>query len=161
MAARKRKRRRPKPPELTLEELNQQLDAYSDRVSNQVRTINLGVLGVVWLLLLKQHDVEKIAGRISERGLLCLALACIIVFGLDILQYKFAERAVEDAFSRAEQSASKKAAYVEDSFDYQAQIWCYRLKLLLTGGNALGLLVLVGYALCSATLGVENPPRAP
>jgi len=132
---------------LTLDELNEELDGYSERVSTQLRTINLGVLGIVWLLLLKQHDVERIATQISERGLLCLALACIIVLGLDILQYKFAERAVDDAFNRAEQSPSKKAAYYEDSFDYQAQIWCYRLKLLLTAGNALGLLVLVGYAL--------------
>jgi hypothetical protein len=145
--ARKRHRRRRATPELTLDELNKQLEAYSDRVSTQLRTINLGVLGITWLLLLKQHDVERLATRISERGLLCIALICIIVLGFDILQYRFAERTVEDAFDRAENSASKKAAYYADSFNYQAQLWCYRLKLTITGLNALALIVLVGFAL--------------
>lgn len=146
MADRKQRRRR-SDPELTLEELNQQLDAYSDRVSTQLRTINLGVLGITWLLLSKQHDLTEIASRIPQRGLLCIALACIMTLGFDILQYRFAERAVEDTFDRAEKSASKKAAYYADSLAYRAQNWCYRLKVTITGLNALALIALVGRAL--------------
>jgi hypothetical protein len=143
----KKRRRRQSEPELTLDELNRQLDAYSDRVSTQLRTINLGVLGITWLLLLKQHDVSDVAGRISQRGLLCIALTCIVTLGFDILQYWFAERAVEDAFDRAEKSESKKAAYYADSFAYRAQNWCYRLKVTITGLNALALIAFVGIAL--------------
>lgn len=146
MPAKKRRRRRPE-PELTLEELNSQLAEFSDRVSTQLRTINLGVLGLTWLLLLKQSDVQQIAARISERGLLCIALTCILTLGLDILQYWFAERAIGDAFERAEKSESRKAAYHADSFAYRAQDWCYRLKVTLTGLSALALITLVGLAL--------------
>jgi type IV secretory pathway TraG/TraD family ATPase VirD4 len=72
---------------------------------------------------------------------------CIITLGFDILQYKFGERVVDDAFDRAEKSASKKAAYYADSFAYRAQNWCYRSKVTITALNALTLIVLVGRAL--------------
>jgi hypothetical protein len=143
----KKRRRRQSESELTLEELNKQLDAYSDRVSTQLRTINLGVLGITWLLLLKQHDVSEVAGRISQGWLLCIALTCIITIGFDILQYSLGERAVEEAFDRAEKSESKKAAYDAESLTYRAQKWCYRLKVSITGLNALTLIGLVGIAL--------------
>jgi hypothetical protein len=132
---------------LTLDELNDELDACSRSISTQLRTINFGVLGVAWVLLLKQHDVGRIADNISERGLLCVALACIVFLIADLLQYVFGERAADEAFDRAEKSESQTASYHEESFDYRAQLCCYRFKLWLTCTTAFGLLVLVGWAL--------------
>ena len=147
MATKRRKRRAYSSTHLTLEELDKQLDAYSDRISTQLRTLNLGILGIVWLFLVKQQDVEKIAMKIPEKGLICIALGCIFVLCLDLLQYVFGERTVDEAFERAEQSASKTAAYHPDTFDYRAQLWCYTLKRIITGINAVALVVLIGRAL--------------
>jgi hypothetical protein len=147
VTAKRRKRRIYPSTNLTLEELDKQLDAYSDRISTQLRTLNLGILGIVWLFLVKQHDVEKIAIKIPEKGLICIALGCIFVLCLDLLQYVFAERTVDEAFERAERSASKTAAYHPDTFNYRAQLWCYALKRIITGINAAALVVLVGRVL--------------
>lgn len=133
--------------ELTLADLAKELDTYSTQISTQLRTVNLGTLGLTWLLLLKKDEVSAIADRISERALFAVALACVGALLVDFLQYLFAEKAVDDAYERAAASETKTAGYDDASFPYRAQLWCYRVKLVLTFAATGALLILLGYGL--------------
>jgi hypothetical protein len=135
--------------EPTLERLSKELDTYSDRISTQLRTVTLGVLGVTWLLLLKGEEVLAVSSRIPEKALLGIALSCVVALVVDLLQYLLAEKAVEDTFDRAGVSETRTAAYDRASWTYRAQLWCYRLKMFLTIGSAGTLVFFVGKALLS------------
>ena len=134
-------------PELTQDELAKELDTYSSQISSQLRTVNLGTLGLTWLLLLKKDEVSTIATKIPEKALLGVALACLIALLVDFAQYLLAEKSVDDAYERAAASATKTASYDESSFPYRAQLWCYRAKLVITFVAATFLLILLAYAL--------------
>jgi hypothetical protein len=133
--------------ELTLSELRSELNALSDKISTQLRAVNLGVLGLVWLLLLKKAEVQTLAASIPETTLLLIALFCIVALLLELLQYLLGEWVVDRAYDVAEASASKTTSYDADSFAYRGQAWCYHLKKLLTVGAALWLVVEIGRAL--------------
>lgn len=134
--------------ELSLDELAKQLDDYSDRISTQVRTVNLGVLGLTWLLLLPSSDVHA-AFTVPRRALLAVTLCCILAILAEFGQYLLGERTVDETFNRAEKSSTKSAAYDAATLSYRGQLVCYRAKLLLTFAAAGILLLVVGNALLS------------
>lgn len=138
---------RPQPAGLTTAQLNEQLDAYSARTSANLRSLVLGVLGLAWLLLLNNPDLRAITSRISEYTLLGIAGLCVVALALDVVQYLFAESAVEDAFDRAEKSGTGMASYNQALFAYRAQLWCYKGKQIVAGMATLLLLLSLGRAL--------------
>jgi hypothetical protein len=60
---------------LTLAQLGKELDTYSVAISTQVRTINLGVLGLSWLMLLGDEKLANVAPKLSHPALMAIALA--------------------------------------------------------------------------------------
>ena len=131
---------------LTTTQLNEQLDAYSERNSTNLRSLVLGNLGLTWILLLGK-DETIITASISDYTLLWIAGFCVLALCMDVLQYVFGEHAVEDAFDRAEKSDSKTARYNRKLFSYRAQLWSYRAKQVLAALATLLLLVTLGRAL--------------
>ena len=131
---------------LTKSELNQQLDAYSERTSTNLRALVFGDLGLTWLLILRSSETQSINDRISEYTLYTVAGLCVLALALDVLQYLYAEQAVEDAFDRAERSPTGTAKYDDELFSYRAQRYCYDWKQYFTGFATLLLLVSLGMA---------------
>jgi hypothetical protein len=132
-------------------DLAKELDTYSGAVSTQLRTINLGILGLVWLLLLRKEEMAWLAQRIPQKALLSVALVCLVELVLDLAQYLFAEKVVESAFDRASASSNGMADYDEHSFVYRSQLFCYRAKLLLTFAAALACVGLIIGALLAGS----------
>lgn len=132
---------------LTLAQLGKELDTYSVAISTQVRTINLGVLGLSWLMLLGDEKLANVAPKLSHPALMAIALACLLALVLDLGQYLLGERAVLAAFDDANKSEQGSAEYNEASFAYRAPFWCYRAKLVLTLMAAAMLIALVSHAL--------------
>src|SRR6266480_2081760 len=113
---------------LSLQQLREELNTYSDRISTQLRTVNLGVLGLAWLLLLKKDELATLASTISEEAVFGIALCCIVALLVDLSQYLLAEWVTDEAFDRAEKSETKTTTYDAESIAYRAQLWCYHLK---------------------------------
>ncbi len=132
------------------DDLAKELDTYSTTVSTQLRTINLGILGLVWLLILRKEEIAWLAQRISEKALLLVALVCLLELVVDLAQYLFAEKVVENAFDRADSSPDQRADYDDKSFIYKAQLFCYHAKLVLTFAAALACVALIVGALLAA-----------
>jgi hypothetical protein len=132
---------------LTLDELGKELDTYSAAISTQVRTINLGVLGLSWLMLLGDEKVAAVASNLSRPVLLGICLVCLLALVVDLSHYLLGKRAVDATFDAAARSEDRVAAYDLTSFSYRAAFWCYRLKLVLALVGAATLIVLVGRAL--------------
>ncbi len=143
----------PNPKEVSLDELAKTLDDYSETISKQVRTINFGILGLAWFFLLPRID-EHVAIALPRPMLLWITITCVLAILLEFAQYLLAERSVEEAFNRAEKSPTNSAEYNEKSFAYQAQLWCYRAKLVLTFVSAVLFVVTLGHALFDVSTGI-------
>lgn len=136
----------PKTAGLTPEDLAKELDTYSTTISTLVRTINLGVLGLAWLLLLRDEKLARLANAIPERALLTVSAACVVAMVLELAQYVLAERSVESTFQKAEENGVADG-YDVDSWSYRGQYWCYKAKVWVTGLAALSLVALVFMAI--------------
>lgn len=131
----------------SLSELGKELDTYSGAISSQLRTVNFGILGLVWVLLLRKAEMAWLAQRIPEKALLGVALASLLGLVLDLVQYLFAEKVVDEAFDRATKSPEGRAEYDDRSLAYRSQFVCYRAKLVLTFASVLACLGLIAGAL--------------
>ena len=123
------------------------LDTYSAAISTQVRTINLGVLGLSWLMLVGDEKMGKLAAKVSHPALLAISLVCLLALVFDLAQYLFGRRTVDAAFDAAAASESRSAAYDTTSSSYRGAFWRYRFKLVLTLLGAMTLIALVARAL--------------
>jgi hypothetical protein len=131
----------------TLEELAKELDTYSAAISAQVRTINVGILGLSWLMLLGDEKLARVSSKIPPGFLLGISVVCVLALVFDLSQYLFGRTAVDATFDAAAKSADRSAAYDMTSFSYRAAFWCYRFKLVLTLAGAAALMVLVAHVL--------------
>jgi hypothetical protein len=133
--------------ELSLDDLAKELDTYSTAISTQLRTINLGVLGLTWLLLLRAGDVSKLAQQLPARALLGIAVTSLLALVFDLVQYLLAESAVNRAYDNAARSESRTAAYDEKWLAYRGARRCHELKLIMTLSAASVLIGVLFYAL--------------
>lgn len=69
------------------DEVLEDLNFSSDRISNQVRTLSLGVLALVWLFLSGNTDVAGLDMLSYRYQLVCIGILVIIVMLLDLGQY--------------------------------------------------------------------------
>jgi hypothetical protein len=140
--ARSKRRRKQAAEELSQDELANELDDYSDRVSTQVRTIAFGVLGFTWVLLVPRPDTSVLV-TVPKNALILITLACILAILAEFCQYLLGEKTTDETFDRAAaKGPTGKAAYNAAAFSYKGQLFFYRLKLCLALGAA-GFLVLL------------------
>jgi hypothetical protein len=139
--------RRASSNKFTLDELADELNTLSSLISTQVRTLNLGVLGVTWLLLLKSKDLKHIANAVPPRGLLAVAVGCLLALVLDFTQYLLAHRLVSSTYDKAEADPTKTADYDPGDIFYRAQKCAYYAKMVFTFGAAITLVSIVGAAI--------------
>jgi hypothetical protein len=132
---------------LTSDDLRKELDTYTAEISTRVRTINLGILGLAWLLLLRDSDLARLLNAISDWALLAVVGACLLALVLDLVQYLFGEAAALEAQRDADKHHGKTQGYDEESFVYRANRWCYWLKLVITLGAAAVFVYLIGVAM--------------
>jgi hypothetical protein len=132
---------------LTADDLRKELDTYTAEISTRVRTINLGILWLAWLLLLRGSDMARLLNAVSDWALLGVAGACLLALVLDLVQYLFGEAAALEAQRDADQHDGKTEGYDEKSFAYRANRCCYWLKIAITLGAAAAFVYLIGAAM--------------
>jgi hypothetical protein len=131
-------------------------------LSTQTRTISLGVLALVWLLV--SGTQQPLSSRFDcySSPLLWVAFVCVIGLLLDFLQYVFmlieADRALKSALAAKKAS---EAGYDEGDALRVLQTGCFWGKLLVTGFAALWLLTIMLSALTTPHKPAAVPPAPP
>ena len=70
-----------------LEDIYQELDWLTDRLSTEVRTVALGVLALAWGLLMSDKGPDQAVVLSRKWHLLFIGGSCVFVMFLDYLQY--------------------------------------------------------------------------
>jgi hypothetical protein len=125
-----------------LEELYEDLNFATDRISSQVRTLTFGVLALVWLFLSGNKDapILKIGSR---EPLVVIAGLCIATLLLDAAQYWGMYRSARKLLRDAEAARETEAEYDERTPMRILQQVCFWAKQLLAAIAALWLIALI------------------
>ena len=100
----------------TKKEVIEQMDWLTDRMSNQIRTVGLGVLALTWGLLIGGTDAAKAIGNRHHKGLLMVGVLVVISMFLDFLQYRFGYQNVRKLYKSMVASGAEEAKYQRDPF---------------------------------------------
>ena len=122
----------------------ERLDALTDRLSTQVRTIALGILALAWALLSGRSDAAESVSGMWKSHLVFVAWLSILVMFLDFLQYVAGYRDTRNLLDRMEREGKDEAQYNEKSFWRKARESFFISKQLVLGLAVLWLLVIVG-----------------
>lgn len=118
----------------------------SEALSSQVKTIALGVLAIVWLLLggTEQELSDKFACYTTP--LLWIAFVCVVALLADFMQYVFA--LIESDFAlkaSLKATRSEDAGFDEGSVLRKLSVTCFIIKLVTAAAAALWLLsIMIG-----------------
>jgi hypothetical protein len=125
----------------SLDDVIEELQFVSNRISEQTRTIALSVLAVVWLFVASGEDAPVLPTPPSKNLLLAaggLAFLCLL---LDYLQYVLGYFATDHVRKTAEKAGTTDALYEYGD-------WRYRMRTGLFWGKQA---VVLGSVACLAT----------
>jgi len=95
------------------EEVIQQMDWLSDRLSSQVRSVALGILALTWGLLI---GADSIPGAINPSHLLFVGLLAILAMSCDFLQYAAGYRNARRLYMEMRTTGAPEAGYPVDFY---------------------------------------------
>jgi len=128
----------------SLEKIIEELQFISNRISEQVRTISISVIAIVWLFLAGGNDAPPVLPSTPNKCLLfiggSLALASLLI---DYFQYLFAYINSDQVRRKAENTNKKKATYNYTSFLYILRTASFWLKQILTVAAVVFLVIAV------------------
>ena len=123
----------------TKQSVMENLDWVTDRLSNQVRTVAIGVLALSWGLLVGNSTAAK---AVSEQQLLMIGLLAVVVMFCDFLQYVFGYQNTFRLYQSMQQQGLETARYPDDWF-YRGRKFCFYAKQWLAGASVVWLGALV------------------
>jgi hypothetical protein len=117
-----------------LEDIIEELQFLSDRISTQVRTIAVSLVVLVWALLMGGKDAPFTPSAVERSRLLAVAVLAIAAMFADYLQYFFGYLSADSTRKTAEAAPSKSADYKYDDPRYQLRgglFWGKQLLLVI------------------------------
>jgi hypothetical protein len=115
---------------MKIEELYQELQFLSDRLSTQVRTVALSVIALVWLFVAGASQLTSLPAMPSRQALLRIAALALASLVFDYLQYVFGYLAANALRKTAERGGAKSAEYDYADWRYRARSALFWLKQL-------------------------------
>lgn len=119
------------------------LDWVSNRISEQVRRIALGVLAMAWLFLAGGSNAPNIHMPGPARALLAIAGLAVAALLCDYIQYLAGYVAASKVRRVAEGGGGEKASYSTHGGWYRLRSVLFWVNQVLAGGATIWLLVLV------------------
>lgn len=132
----------------TRAEARQRLDAISAQISTLVRTLAIGVLAIVWLVLSGDKSAAPIFLYLSVWQLVAIAILCLCSIALDLSQYLVGYSQELSAYKSADASTDK-ISYDKQSWQYSLRESFFWLKQALCLIAAAWLVIALGAALIS------------
>ena len=115
----------------------------SDRISTQVRTVALGLLGITWGLLIGKSDVAvEIASSIGK-NLMAIGGIAIFTMFLDFLQYFFGYWYTNNLIKEMEKANEKEGNYRYSDLKYRLRIFMFWSKQISLIAGVLWLFVVL------------------
>lgn len=102
----------------SINDVIEELQFLSDRISTQVRTIAIGLLAITWAILVGDSSFLRKLSEGLGKSLLLIALLCIFVLLLDFLQYVTSYIYV-DKVRRSAEDGKTKAQTNEDGSEIE------------------------------------------
>ncbi|GAB3366951.1 hypothetical protein GCM10027431_09760 [Lysobacter rhizosphaerae] len=127
-----------------IKEISAERSAASAALSTQSKTIALGVLAIVWLLLGGTQATLTAKFACYEKPLLWVAIICVVSLVLDFLQYLFS--LIESHFALKHTLDSDdvdEAGWEEGHILRKLATACFAAKLLTAAGAAFWLLTIM------------------
>jgi len=113
------------------DDLLEELDWISDKISSQIWTLNLGILGTTWSLLVTSTSISE-AFRFRTSDALPLISLCILALVAQMLQYLSGYITARQNLQRLELQRSDEFKYDKTGFFYRLREWCFQGKSVLT-----------------------------
>ena len=108
-----------------------QLTKMSDKISEQVRAVCLGILAVTWGLLVGDSGIAKAISNQLKGSLLAIGVAAIMVMVLDFLQYVAGYFDTLLIFNDAQARNATEASWDSGSFLYRMRQFCFYFKQVM------------------------------
>src|SRR5437016_144779 len=108
----------------TKDKILDDLNFVTDRISTQVRTLALGVLGFVWGIIISDSQIAKSIAQPLNAQLLGIAGGALLTMLLDFLQYVAGYVNTASVLT-----AIERINATEGSYDYKS--WGFRLRRFL------------------------------
>jgi hypothetical protein len=124
------KKESPDPKKDVLKDVLEDQNFNSDRLSQQVRLIALGLLAVVWALLI----TTQVQVPLSRRGLIMVACLAILAMLFDLVQYAIGYESSRRTYEAIEHGTAR--GYPRKSALYQARqafFWAKQIVVMLAG----------------------------
>lgn len=117
------------------EEIIEEVQFLSDRLSTQIRYIVFGILATVWGFYISDHLVIKLAVSKFSNQLIWLMILSTLVLVIDYLQYLSGYLIGTNLIKQLEKSSKNEGAYDEKSLGYRFRIWAFVIKQIFAGIN--------------------------
>lgn len=127
----------------TLLEIYKDLDAVTDKISTQVRTITVGTLAMTWLFLSHDKSAPSLSATTHVVQLMCIATLCVLTLLEDLLQYQAGYFSSRNTQLAAERTGEAETSYKSNSFSYRARIFFFWAKQTTSIAAAVWLIVLL------------------
>lgn len=133
----------------TFDKINEEAAFLSNRLSEQTRTIAVGVLALVWIFVAAgdKPPIEVPPGRGVLVAAASLAIGSML---LDYMQYLFGYLATRRVLDEAERSLAKEAQFNYESTFYKARGWFFWGKQ----GACVAAVLLLLWAVVKGALGI-------
>ncbi len=120
-----------------LKDIIKELQFLSDRISTQVRSIAIAMIGLVWVLLVGGDKTIKLGAFWRTQVLVSGILALGAMF-LDFLQYFFGYLLTNDLRQQLEASGKEEG-------EFNPREWRYRLRIFAFWAKQVVLLIALGW----------------
>jgi len=114
----------------TKEQILEDLDWITDRLSTQVRTVALGVLALAWGLLLGDKEPAKSEVLHLKWHLMAIGGTCVLVLVLDYLQYVAGYANTRGILKEMESEGKKQEQFDPKKLSYRLRGAFFVLKQL-------------------------------
>lgn len=133
---------------ISLEKVKQDLDFASTRISEQTRTISIGILALVWLFLAGGDHAPVLPSKPNGHLLLLTGALALLALVFDHLQYLFGYLTSDQVRKQAEQASRTEVVYNYDAPLYRARTFAFWAKQVIAMA---AVVLLFGGVICALT----------
>jgi hypothetical protein len=120
-----------KPIKVPIAKVYEDLTTVGDKISTQVRTIAVGLLALVWLVLTGGDHAPSLLGTPSRPLLVFVALLCILTLVFDYLQYLCGWLSSDAVRKKADAESLDETSFNYDDVRYRLRNGFFWLKQIL------------------------------